>query len=200
MEPSHGSGGLPTPPQQPKSGDGRLPLALSAAAIAFAIFALLLSVVIPGPMGPTGPSGPQGPASAGTIAAYDEEEVGWTINATCTHFANSQVSITVPGPGTIIVSATIQVTLSHAAGIEDLVWLFIDTAPADCPLGIRLIIADVEGAEGDGNYAVTIPGIRPLDVTAPGTYSFYVNGFMQNGQSQGDEFTRAELVAVFYPK
>ena len=130
---------------------------------------------------------------------YDEEGGGWTINATCTHFANSQVSITVPGPGTIIASATIQVTLAHTAGIEDLVWISIDTMPADCPLGSRLLIANVEEAEGSGNYIETIPGIRPLDVTTAGTYSFYINGYMVNGQSGGDEFTRAELVAVFYP-
>jgi hypothetical protein len=190
----------PVPPETSSGGNGRLPLALSAAAITIAIFALILSIAIPGPEGRTGPPGPAGPTAGRTIAAYDEQEGGWTINATCTHYANAEVSITVPGPGTIVAYATIQVTLAHASGIEDLVWMFIGVTPADCTLGSRLIIANVEEAEGDGNYIETVPGIRPLDVSGPGTYSFYVTGFMQNGQSQGDEFTRAELVAVFYPQ
>ncbi len=188
------------PPQPSDGGDGRLPMALSAAAISIAIFALLLSLVVPRPTGGVGPGGPQGPTGLMTLAAYDEQEEGWTINATCTHYSTAEVSITVPGPGTIVASATIQVTLEHATGVEDLVWMFIGMTAVDCTLGSRLIIANVEEAEGAGNYIETVPGIRPLAVTAPGTYSFYVNGFMVNDQSQGDEFTRAELVAIFYPQ
>ena len=140
-----------------------------------------------------------GAPGRGTIASYDEQEGGWTINATCTHYGDANVSITVPGPGTIIVTATIQVTLAHAAGTEDLVWMFIGRTATDCALGTRLLIANVEETEGSGNYIETVPGIRPVDVTGAGTYTFYVNGFMVNGQSSGDEFTRAEIVAVYYP-
>ncbi|HTD81891.1 MAG TPA: hypothetical protein VK723_07060 [Thermoplasmata archaeon] len=207
--------------------DIRVNRALGIVAVVLAVIAIILALMFRGP-GPAGAPGTacwdvnqngrpdipledrngDGTADVGDCAgrpgeqglvAYVEQEGGWTINATCTHYANANVSITVPGPGTIIASATIQVTLTHSAGTEDLVWTFIDTMPTACTLGSRLLIANVEEAEGAGNYIETIPGIRPLDVTSAGTYSFYIDGFMVNGQSFGDEFTRAELVAVFYP-
>ncbi len=193
---------------------------LSIAALGTGIVALAVSVGIPGPVGPmgpiglpgitgpagplgptgaTGPEGPQGPPGLGTLMAWDGNTGGQGLTSTCANFVGSAVTITVPGAGTVIVTASALIQIEHSTGIADVVRLFLDTSTTGCV---------------DDDYSTWFfwNGLRPTAlethdhfiqkpfvIAAAGTHTFYLNAFMDAGQSGGDSIHRSSMIAVFYP-
>jgi len=218
----------PAPMRMPGQG-GRMGMVLSAAAVVIAILALVLSLAVPGPSGvqggvgpagprgdtgltgptgPAGPSGPQGPigptgpSGPGSIVATTTLRVtpgSIQILTTCTNFAGAEVTITVPGPGTIVVYSTFEFSLSHVTGTTDLLWVSISTDPADCTLVDHTTSLRFNAAEPTQTYFWTGFVMSPVAVGA-GMFTFYVNARMVQGASDGGDFLEsAATVAVFYP-
>jgi hypothetical protein len=152
-----------------------------------------------GPEGPQGPQGPQGDPGPGAIIATDTSGSTTTIGATCTHYDNAEVTITVPSDGTIIVTAQMWVLISHTSGTQDLWLLAVGTTPTDCGGPTDRWAGDItSNAPTDVSNSRTGSPHRVFFVTA-GTYTYYANGYMDVGQDANDRFWYASLIAVFYP-
>ena len=141
-----------------------------------------------------GPAGPDG----GIIIDVDGGFTATNIGIACTAFPNLNVTLTVSGPGTIIVQSTVVVRLEHASGSLDNVWVSV-ADPIDCTLTPSTGLALVSNLAASGLYYETVPLLRVFNVTSAGNYSFGVNALSQAGWSLGDLFVHGTLLAVYYP-
>lgn len=172
------------PPRSPES----RPTAwsLSAAAVALATVAVILAIFLPGP-----PSTVMARRSHGGIA---------TIGASCTTYVGAEVTIRAPGPGTIIVRATVGVGINHTFGVSDTARVVIGTSPTDCDLNNYTAFVSIPWSlPTETVHYVTVPIQRAVPVSGAGTFTFYVNAVMDTGASALDRFDSASVVAVFYP-
>ena len=178
---------------------------LSAVATILAVAALAANFAIAGPMGPRGPTGATGatgatgPAGPGTLTAWANTTGGGLIGATCTNYPAAEVTITVPEAGTVIVTAAIRVSVSHTAGTQDIVRIFLGTTDTDCTIDDWRGFGTVGTNTPSDTIYMTITVEEPFAVGAAGTYTFFVNGDMIAGAGPMDTFYGAGTVAVFYP-
>ncbi|MEA2024242.1 MAG: cell wall-binding repeat-containing protein [Actinomycetota bacterium] len=135
---------------------------------------------------------------------YDTSGASTTIKTTCTSYENLVVPITVPGPGTIIVEANVNVKVEHTAGVHGLFDLLIGTSPTDCDSNMG------PGAGGDnvfifmdrqpnGDYYSWLTMKKVMHVSTPGTTTFYVTGKEIVGTSDIGTFWYAYMDATFIP-
>ena len=192
-------------PQSAKGGGSGLSKALSGAALALAIVALIVNFVVPGSPGPAGPAGPagsdgarglQGPPGNGTLLASSSKDTTATIEASCTNYL--QVTITVPSSGTVVVWTQAWLAVDHTAGTRDLMNLQTSTVPTGCGIGPYSAAVDIPASDPTASAFHMISLQRPFAV-APGANTFYFNAIMQSGQNANDMFSSANMVAVFYP-
>jgi len=120
------------------------------------------------------------------------------VTSTCTRIVGSEVSITVPGPGTIVVYAKVWVQLEHMSGGTDQIILTVN-ATTICTRDLWAGDAFASFSLPPDNYYDTVPIFRPFAVGAAGTYTYGVNGVMFQGASAGDGIHKSVLVLVFYP-
>ncbi len=196
--------------------------ALGATALALAIVAMAMNAAIPGPAGaagppgapgakgdkgdtgangtagPGGPAGPRGPPGPGALMVNGSVYATVPIGAGCTRYAGSEVTLTVPGPGTIVVSAVLVVLLEHAAGTRDDNWDMLSDSTTDCSYSATAALAVVTDSEPTDIYWESVPLLRTFAVPAAGTYTYGINGVMHFGASALDAFYSASVVAVFY--
>jgi len=131
--------------------------------------------------------------------------VGGTValGATCTHYPGAQVSITAPGPGTVVVSATVGIGITHAQGTDDVALVVVANSQTACEMDNFTAFVSVpaglpSAAYPATHYFTTVPILHPFAVGA-GTHTYFVNGMMTVGGGPGDRFDSASLVVVFYP-
>lgn len=187
---------------------------MSIVAVALAAVALVISVAVPGPTGPagaagangtngsngaTGPQGPIGPAGPGSLMASNTTGDKVTIGSVCTQYTSAEISITVPRAGEIEISASVMLDINHAAGTRDIAFVVVQNNTNQCPDDPFLGIMVVQAGLPTDTYWQSIPVMNNYTVGSAGTYTFYVNGRMTNGQDAADVFWYANLVAVFYP-
>lgn len=162
---------------------------LSVIAIAISVLALVVAFIAPGP------------APSGSIMAQHSVGGPVTIGPTCTHYPGAEVSISVPGAGTIVVSATVGVGINHTFSISDESRIVVATSTTECTIGDYTAFVSVPPSlPTDPYHYTTVPLLRPFSVGGSGTVTFYVNGVMALGADSGDRFDSASLVAVFYPR
>ena len=177
-------------------------MAWTVVALLVAVAALASNVVIPGPQGPAGPSGPPGRTGNGTIMAQDQAFTTGidAIARTCTHFPGAEVTIAVPGPGTVVVTSEVDVFLDHLTGTVDRVIVFQGANDTDCTADGWSSNVDIEADRASSNnYYRALIVHESIDIAAAGAYTFYVNGRMELGESTFDRWQQAATIAVFYP-
>ncbi len=103
-----------------------------------------------------------------------------------------------PSDGTVVVTAYESLIIDHTNPIEDKWTLSIATDNATC-------------LDAPWAHSESIPATPPAEVynksayhqmayaVAAGTYTFYVNGYMNAGADPGDSFVYGAVIAVFYP-
>ena len=149
--------------------------------------------------GAQGPAGPQGPQGNGTIMASDTNQGGFLIGSSCTHYTGSAVTITVAGPGTIVVTATVTIQIEHTVSVRDSVELFLGTSNSDCNPDPFYAAWRVDTNIPTSTHWFPTPLQETFTISTAGTYTFYLNGIMNEGASAGDIFSHSSMVAVFYP-
>ena len=114
------------------------------------------------------------------------------------------VNISVPGPGNVTVSAYTHYWIEHTAGTTDGFASMIRTTPGDCSLVFGLestfAISEIPGAWATDtliNQELSVFAVFP--VGAAGTYTYYLNTDMWNGESSGDEIVNGVMIVVYYP-
>ena len=165
----------------------RIALGLSALAVVLSALALGAALLASG-------------LAPRTLVAQASRGGPVTIGATCTHYPGAQVSISVPGPGTVVVSATVGVGINHTFGLNDTARIVVASSPMDCTLDNYTGFISVPRAlSTDSAYFETIPLLRAFGVSGRSTITIYVNGVMDSGFDPRDRFDSASLVATFYP-
>ena len=177
------------------SRSGNVSLGLSIAAIVVALGAVGIGWAIPGPAGVPGPPGPRG---NGTIMANGGIERLTQVTSTCARSVGSEVSITVPGPGTIVATAKVWVALEHSGGATDQIVVTVN-ATTNCTRDLWAGDALASFSLPADYYYYNVPVVRPFGVAAAGTYTYGVNGVMLQGASAGDGIHKSILVLVYYP-
>jgi len=162
---------------------------LGLIAVIISVVALVVAFIAPGLLGPR------------NIMAQHSVGGPVTIGSTCTHYPGAEVSITVPGAGTVEVSATVGVGISHVTGVSDFADIVLATSTTDCTVNNYTAFVSVPYTlPTDPYHYTTVPLLRPFSVDAAGTLTFYVNGIMSSGADSGDRFDSASIVAVYYSR
>ena len=120
------------------------------------------------------------------------------MTVTCARHVGSAVSITVPGPGTIVAYAKVWVALDHTFGSTDQVVITVN-ATTNCVRDLWAGDAFASFSLATDYYYYNVPVVRPFAVATGGTYTYGVNGVMLQGASAGDGIHKSVLVLVFYP-
>lgn len=155
-----------------------------------------------GPAGATGATGPQGPAGPGTLMTSTTNAALVPFDLamfSCTNYAGSAITITVPGPGTVVVTSEVRLSIEHTAGTEDLPRVFLGTSTMDCTVDDWRSFDTIASNDATASYFITLFVHEPFAISAAGTFTFYVNGNMFVGASPSDAFYGSGTIAVFYP-
>jgi hypothetical protein len=158
-----------------------------------------------GPVGPTGATGatgatgPAGPAGSG-IVSTDTSGSTTYLTTTCLNYANAAVTITVPGPGTVVVQANAYMIADHTTGTRNYMILGIGTTMTDCGSVYDESRWDIPAAWPTASgISQTVPVARSFTIAAAGTYTYYLNGYMSSGYvASTDRFWFANLIATFH--
>ena len=165
----------------------RITWGLSVLAVALSALALGVAVLAPRP-------------APGSFTVHESRGGPVTIGASCTHYPGAEVSLSPPGPGTVVVSATVGVGINHTFGIDDEARIVVASGPTDCTLDNFTAFVSVPRALATSSfYFETVPILRPFPIRVAGPYTFYVNGVIASGWDPIDRFDSASLVATFYP-
>jgi hypothetical protein len=121
------------------------------------------------------------------------------IQNVCAAYTGADVTITAPGPGTVVVWAAFMIQLDHSAGSSDEVDMYLEDTAGSCLNANWAKFMTVYAQEPTGIYWDEVSMIRPFAVAGPGTYTYHVNGQGFGGVGAGDNYQYASLVAVYYP-
>jgi len=118
---------------------------------------------------------------------------------TCTHFNGGEVTITVDGPGMVVVSATLTFEIEHTVGNQDFLEAYIGQSDSDCTRDDHMLSQGVDAAEPTQTFISTVYLHKPFAVAGAGTYTYYLNAEMGVGAFTWDNFAMVSMIAVFYP-
>ncbi|MCK4915727.1 MAG: hypothetical protein KAS89_06120, partial [Candidatus Eisenbacteria sp.] len=124
------------------------------------------------------------------------------IGSSATQYDDSQVTLTVPGPGYIVVTSSVRVKISHTYGTMDALELCHSTSSSSFGTDYWFSMVDEEipssyptATDIDRHFSVQ----RTFEVTASGTYTYYLVGRMVNGQDAQDRFWFTHMTGIYYP-
>jgi hypothetical protein len=140
----------------------------------------------------TGPAGPGAVLDLGTGAFTP-------LTATCAEVNGAAVTLAVPGPGTVVVTATVWVRLEHTAGSPEQAVFLLSPTSADCTDDRWHTYYTLANDEPTGYYINSVFVMEPLPVGAAGTYTFYLNARMTTGVTANDGILSVGTIGVFYP-
>ena len=122
------------------------------------------------------------------------------IQSSFTNYEDEQVSLTVPGPGYVVVQSEVWLRINHAAGEEMELYIVHDTTATGAGPNFDMTTPYEWQPTFPAASALdaTVPVQTVFAITAPGTYTFYLNGELETGSST-EEFYYASTVATWYP-
>jgi len=199
----------PPPPAAPLRSDG-LGRALSVIAVIASVVAIGVAFAVPGPQGTVGTTGsqgltgPTGPAGAGTIMSEGNSSYAWNVYDYnyCDRVLSQNISIAVPGPGTIIVQDFAKFTIYHWNGRVDSGSLYIENKTTNCVNNVWTSTSMVASGEASASFSFTMPVQDVFRVTSAGTYQYYLDVDAQYATVfgfGGASVDYSSWVAVFYP-
>jgi len=118
----------------------------------------------------------------------------------CTNHTGVSASITVPGPGTIVIHGQVALRALHTNGTEDYAWVYVGTRATDCATdapysGYAGTITLPSALPTMGQLIWTVPISRIIAAPSAGTHTFYVNGH----GTTSVQFWYSSLIPVFIP-
>jgi len=123
-----------------------------------------------------------------------------TIGSAVTQYDDAQVTLTVPGPGYIVVEAQLVVSLFHNLGVHDCVRCSISNSPTSMAPLQYCSVATVSSAQMvNVNVSRTLYVHNTFPITSAGTYTYYLVGYMISGQNASDRFSHAHMRGIYYP-
>jgi hypothetical protein len=141
--------------------------------------------------------------AAHTFMVYDGTANTTAIGANCTSYAGLAVPITVPGPGTIVVEANIDLYIDHVpqGPGQTEVDLWIGTSATDCTSDTAIagdMLIYLMQNEPTGGYWPWVTMKKVMHVETAGTHTFYATGKHVQG-TDAPFFYWGHMDATFIP-
>ncbi|MFH1865113.1 MAG: hypothetical protein ABIK85_04460 [Candidatus Eisenbacteria bacterium] len=135
------------------------------------------------------------------IIDLHDEGATTTIGSSVAQYDDAQVTLTVPGPGYIVVESQLWVVLSHTLGTKDRFYCAVSTSPTAMPASWHSVSAvDIPSAwPTDTSVNQTLYVHETFPVSSSGTYTYYLVGYMASGQNSADYFWYSHMRGVWYP-
>ena len=122
------------------------------------------------------------------------------IGTGCTNYSGGSVTIDAPSSGVIVVEADVMVSIDHTNGTQDSAIITIGENTTDCSgSAANVAAAYIQANYPTGSSYHSVHLSKTFTVSA-GTKTFYLNGYMEQGQNSSDQFWYANMKAVFYPQ
>jgi hypothetical protein len=153
----------------------------------------------PGVPGATGPAGSAGAPGPGAIVNVSNVGFGNGVNATaCEPEPGADVGLSAGRAGTVVVTATVSIYISHTNGTRGDVSLVLGDSSTGCSGQFQF--AYVNNAQPTGPYYITVGLVGNFPVTSSGTYTYSLYGENIVGPT-GDpaDFFSTTIVGEFYP-
>ena len=122
------------------------------------------------------------------------------IGSSVMQYDDAEVTLTVPGPGYIVVTSNVWVIISHTSGTADHLELNHSTNPGSNGVAFTRVCEDIPSSyPTDTNLDRTFSVHSTHEVTSADTYTYYLVGRMSSGQDEGDKFWYAQTTGIYYP-
>jgi hypothetical protein len=152
-----------------------------------------------GAPGVNGTNGARGPAGPGAIVKQVFNDGTTVMTGTCGFYNGSNLSFTVAGPGTFVVTASLVLYIHHSLANYTFYTMSLANASAACnPSANNYVEGEWSDALPNGTYYPDFDLVQSFQVGAAGTYTFGIIGTMGGG-TDPTEFYYASTVGVFYP-
>jgi hypothetical protein len=135
------------------------------------------------------------------VIVTHSEESETVIGTGWTQYDDSQVTLSVPGPGWIVVEASVWTRLNHTEGTRDRVFVAISEYPNQAPTDAAAHNSweIPESWPTGGEAGMTLYPHNTFRVSSAGTYTYYLVGIMHEGQDALDVFSYALMRGIYYP-
>jgi hypothetical protein len=148
-----------------------------------------------GAQGVQGPPGPAGPGAVFTTSAW--RFGGAEINTTCASMTEILLNFNVTLPGTVFVTATLVITLTHTSGNQAAAALTVSDSNTTCPGTPSYALVTSSAPTGTYYTDVAVEGL--FTVPSAGTYSYYITGYDYSSGGDTTSFGWANAVGAYYP-
>jgi hypothetical protein len=117
------------------------------------------------------------------------------------HHTGAQVTLTVPGPGYIVVESRVWFVFDHTIGTADKLVMEHSTSSSSNS-GIYSNYYFWEdpaslGTEPDLDRTCLVS--NTFEITSDGTYTYYLIGWMTSGSNAGDRFAYSQTTGIYHP-
>ena len=121
--------------------------------------------------------------------------------ASVVYHTGARATLTVPGPGYIVVQSRVWFTLDHASGTSDKLYLEHSTSSTSSSGDYsNYTFWEIPASLGTANdLDRTVMVSNTFEVASGGTYSYYLIGWMTEGYDVGDKFTYSQTTGIYYP-
>jgi hypothetical protein len=154
-----------------------------------------------GANGRNGTNGSRGPPGPGAIANQTYDVGSTALNTTCVPYAGSDVNFTVSGPGILVVTAAVGITLYHTYTNYTLWAASFGNGSRNCNAFLNNSVSgEAIGTAASGYYWDYFGLAQSFPLRAAGTYTIDVVGYAyMNRDLDVTYFTYASVTGVFYP-
>jgi hypothetical protein len=198
---------------------GAIPLAqgaliLGVVALILGGSALGIALTKGGPAGATGATGPRGqagtngingtngsrgPAGPGALVEQSFNGNTTTMTGSCGYYNGSNLTFIVSGPGTFVLTASVEILMQHTATDFVFFTASLSNASSTCNPDLNNFLTyDLSDALPTGNYYAELSLDQSFHTGGAGTYTFAIIG-LASGGTDATEFYFASVVGVFYP-
>ncbi len=152
-----------------------------------------------GSAGAPGATGGTGPAGPGAVVNHTYFDSGQLLTAGCAFYSGANISLTAAGPGTFVVTASIELFITHTYANYSSYAVGLANASASCSFLIGSYATGYMSsvAPSDGYYADYALG-ENFAAGAAGTYTFGIIGSVSSGVDP-IEFYWSSVSVEFYP-
>ncbi|HYK92433.1 MAG TPA: hypothetical protein VEY07_00100 [Thermoplasmata archaeon] len=141
-----------------------------------------------------------GAAGPGAEIVQGHPVYGYLIQNTCGNYNGAEVNLTVTGPGVIVVTAIVGIdTYKTANGTYNYTGVVVDLSNSSSDCSTLAQVVYVDGSTPNGYFYTTVPLVRSWNVTSPGIYSYFVDGYTENPSSGYSDFSGASVVGEYFP-
>ncbi len=183
-------------------GVGHVALILGVIALVLGATGVVIALTNSGHAGPAGAAGAQGDRGLpgpGAVVKQAFNFAAQPLVAGCAFYAGSNISLTVDGPGTFVVTASIEVAITHTYANYSAYEVGLANTSGSCSFLIDSYVTGYMSsvAPSDNYYSdVSVP--QDYAAGAAGTYSFGIIGGVGSGADVA-EFYWSSVSVVFYP-